>query len=224
MRFHISKNGEIAECKAKQNKCPLEHFPSFKEAEAHLEEQSKVKKFIEKYSQDFKYNEEDVDYIYRAEPAITANLMSLENSDIKLTNLEYRLKTKESIKEKIEARKECKSVNELNDIVRYTFITDEENYTSNMNKTISSILSKDGYNVIQIKNTWSTPGYKGVNCKFQKDDVKFEVQFHTKASLEAKEAVHPIYQKARLLNENSKEYQKYAKQMEHIFSLVPPVK
>lgn len=54
------------------------------------------------------------------------------------------------------------------------------------------------------------------------DGCKFELQFHTKESLQAKEDAHLLYEKQRLLGKDDiKENLRLAEEMRDIFNKVP---
>jgi hypothetical protein len=60
---------------------------------------------------------------------------------------------------------------------------------------------------VERRNTWSSEQYKGINTRWREPDsgVIFEVQFHTQASLEAKELTHEAYEGIRSLDGESPE-------------------
>ncbi len=51
----------------------------------------------------------------------------------------------------------------------------------------------------KIKNSWSGEEYKGINSQWLEPDTgqRFEVQFHTRASFEAKQLTHNAYERLR---------------------------
>jgi hypothetical protein len=53
---------------------------------------------------------------------------------------------------------------------------------------------------VDRENSWTKEQYKGVNSRWRVpgNGQLFEVQFHTPASLEAKEITHPAYEKLRI--------------------------
>ena len=52
---------------------------------------------------------------------------------------------------------------------------------------------------VELRNTWDNDQYKGINTRWRepKSGVLFEVQFHTLASLEAKELSYKAYERIR---------------------------
>ena len=56
-----------------------------------------------------------------------------------------------------------------------------------------------GFSQVERRNTWIDDQYKGINSRWREPEsgVIFEVQFHTQASLEAKELTHKAYERIR---------------------------
>jgi hypothetical protein len=84
----------------------------------------------------------------------------------------------------------------IHDAVRYTFIFDVPDYVAGVSAAEEQ-LAAQGYRLEQRKPSWDDPDYKGVNSRWQDpgSKVRFEVQFHTPESWEAKQATHDIYEK-----------------------------
>jgi hypothetical protein len=61
-------------------------------------------------------------------------------------------------------------------------------------------LQRAGFEWVDRENSWGKEQYKGINSRWrlQGDGQLFEVQFHTEASLEAKEITRPAYEKLRI--------------------------
>jgi hypothetical protein len=80
-----------------------------------------------------------------------------------------------------------------------------------------------GYKKIRLKNSWGNKdSYKGVNAVFETPNgYEFELQFHTKASLAAKEKAHKLYEEQRKFLEGSPEFEHYREQQKEIFRDVP---
>ena len=51
----------------------------------------------------------------------------------------------------------------------------------------------------KLKNSWSDDQYKGINSQWIEPDTgqRFEVQFHTRISFEAKQLTHDAYERLR---------------------------
>src|SRR6202000_429595 len=60
-------------------------------------------------------------------------------------------------------------------------------------------LKAEGFDLIKLKNLWHTEQYKGVNSQWSSAETgtRFEMQFHTAESLEAKELTHGAYERIR---------------------------
>jgi hypothetical protein len=52
---------------------------------------------------------------------------------------------------------------------------------------------------MKLKNLWSSSQYKGINTQWRRLEtgLRFEVQFHTADSLQAKELTHGAYERLR---------------------------
>lgn len=123
----------------------------------------------------------------------------------KLEGLEYRLKSEESLTRKItgyvidgdltleDARKE------IRDAVRYTMVSDEENFTQNV-LLARKKLEEQGLTFTKVSNTWyEGSSYKGINCNFKDNEGNIvELQFHTPISLKIKNINHDLYEKQRV--------------------------
>ena len=57
----------------------------------------------------------------------------------------------------------------------------------------------EGFELQKLKNSWSGEEYKGVNSQWIEPDTgqRFEVQFHTRISFEAKQLTHAAYELLR---------------------------
>ena len=143
------------------------------------------------------------------EPQITNDICEVANSTgNKLYGLQFRLKQPTSIAAKIgsDAKDDGVSyeqaVKGLKDLVRYTTVSDDKNFTSNYKKMKKGLESK-GYSEVACKNYFDMYNkglvkHKSVQCTYQnKDGFKFEVQFQTVASQAAKELKLPIYEARR---------------------------
>lgn len=143
-----------------------------------------------------------------------------------LAGLEYRIKSPESFQRKINTDMSEKGISEeeaienMKDVVRYTSVSDFDKLAENYSCTINSLKDKD-YNVIETKNTWDNEKnpYKGVNVSLESPEgQKFELQFHTPESLEAKEKMHKLYEEARLPSTPLERREELAKEMGEISS------
>ena len=60
-------------------------------------------------------------------------------------------------------------------------------------------LKAEGFELIKLKNLWADDQYKGINSQWRRPEtgLRFELQFHTPESLEAKELTHKAYERLR---------------------------
>lgn len=154
--------------------------------------------------------------IVRKEPEITSDLIKISSdTGVKMTGLEYRIKTKDSFLRKV--KKESghsldpqiikDTISSTNDVIRYTYQDQALTLVSSY-KEITRALEAKGYEATVVKNFWINKGnpYNGINCTFKTPDgQKFEIQFHTPESYQIKDRTHKDYEKWRVLNANSPE-------------------
>ena len=84
------------------------------------------------------------------------------------------------------------------DTIRYTFQYRESHYTQGVWADIGR-LKEQGFELHKLKNSWSDDQYKGINSQWIDPDSgqRFEVQFHTRISFEAKQLTHDAYERLR---------------------------
>lgn len=140
------------------------------------------------------------------EPATTSLLESLQRAGSALAGLDFRLKGQQSLARKIRTDSHKLDVSEkeasdgINDVLRYTYVLPVESFADEFAR-IRQALEKAGYTVVKVKNTLgdASSAYRGVNTQFETPDgFKFELQFHTKQSLDVKERNHALYEEERL--------------------------
>lgn len=178
------------------------------------------------------YADYKLKHINKIEPEITKFLKDVSNSEnSELFGLDYRIKTKESLIRKIISDSKEKAIpikettNQINDILRYTMINDDESFTYKYFKIIEKMKEK-GYNIIRVKNTFvDGVTYKGINTLVQtKSGDIFELQFHTPESIKVKEDdLHKIYEKQRLLDKDKdkKKWDSLTEEMIKISNTIP---
>ena len=85
-------------------------------------------------------------------------------------------------------------VDEIHDGIRYTFVSDQDDYVNTVNQA-TAILRDKGFDLGVRKNTWPNDEYKGVNTRWldHASGCRFEVQFHTHESWRVKQATHSAY-------------------------------
>ena len=123
----------------------------------------------------------------------------------RLAGLEHMLKGEDRLKEKIEERLRYntdwtseQALEEVPDAVRFTFEYDDKRYTDGVRADVDR-LKTEGFELSKLKNLWTKEQYKGVNSQWRVPEtgLRFEVQFHTPISLEAKELTHKAYERIR---------------------------
>ena len=84
----------------------------------------------------------------------------------------------------------------VSDTIRYTFQYRESRYTQGVWTDIER-LKGEGFELHKLKNSWSDDEYKGINSTWIQPDTgqRFEVQFHTRISFEAKQLTHTAYER-----------------------------
>ncbi len=60
-------------------------------------------------------------------------------------------------------------------------------------------MKDQGFRLDKLKNYWSDDQYKGINSQWiePRTGQRFELQFHTSISFEAKQITHPAYERLR---------------------------
>lgn len=149
-----------------------------------------------------------IDHVRKAEPAVSADLRAVERqntSGARLEGFDCRLKGDDRLKEKTAEQLDAEpsktaddALGKLPDAIRYTFCLEPENYSGGY-YDIKGRLESLGYEMYQSKNSWNHPEYKGVNTRWvTQDGLRFEVQFHTPESFDAKQNVtHGSYERLR---------------------------
>jgi hypothetical protein len=138
----------------------------------------------------------------RISPAMRA--IESQDPDRHLVGFDRRLKDHDRIKEKVYDKMEEfdysaeKAMSRVSDTIRYTFEYRESRYTQGVWMDIER-LKGEGFKLHTLKNYWSSENYKGINSQWIDPDTgqRFEVQFHTQISFDAKELTHPAYKRLR---------------------------
>jgi hypothetical protein len=127
-----------------------------------------------------------------------------QDPDRHLIGFEHRLKDRDRIKEKVYDKMDEfgfspeEAVSGVSDAIRYTFQYREARYTQGVWADIGR-LKDQGFELDKLKNSWSDDQYKGINSQWIEPDTgqRFEVQFHTRISFEAKQLTHRCYERLR---------------------------
>lgn len=128
-----------------------------------------------------------------------------QDPDRHLVGLKDCLKGRDRIKEKAtDKRKEFGSsieeaVSAVSDTIRFTYQYPEADYTQGVWADIGR-LEQEGFEQRSRKNFWSNDQYKGINSQWidPESGQRFEVQFHTRISFEAKQLTHEAYERLRI--------------------------
>jgi hypothetical protein len=144
----------------------------------------------------------------RERDKISPALRTIESQDPdrNLIGFEHRLKGRDRIAEKVHGKmKEFGlspegAVSNVSDTIRYTFQYREAHYTQGVWSDIGR-LKEQGFELHKLKNSWSDEQYKGLNSQWIEPDTgqRFEVQFHTRISFDAKQLTHDAYERLRVL-------------------------
>jgi hypothetical protein len=142
----------------------------------------------------------------REEQQISPALRALEGQDPDrhLIGFEDRLKDRDRIKEKVHGMLDElrfspeQAVSCVPDAIRYTFQYRETRYTQGVLSDIEHLKDR-GFRLDKLKNFWSDDQYKGINSQWIEPGTgqRFEVQFHTRISFEAKQITHGAYERFR---------------------------
>ena len=135
-------------------------------------------------------------------PAMRA--IEIQDPERHLIGFEHRLKGRDRIKDKVcrgmrnFGRSLEQAVSRVPDAIRYTFEYREARYTQGVWTDIGR-LKEEGFQLHNLWNAWSKDQYKGINSQWIEPDTgqRFEVQFHTRTSFEAKQLTHPAYERLR---------------------------
>lgn len=127
-----------------------------------------------------------------------------QDPDRHLAGFQHRLKDRDRIKEKIYGMIQEsgfsaeEAVSRVPDVIRYTFRYDEAHYTQGVRADIAR-MGEQGFKLDTLKNSWSDDQYKGINSQWTESDTgqRFEMQFHTHISFEAKQVTHGSYEQLR---------------------------
>ena len=135
-----------------------------------------------------------------------------EDSTRHLAGFDHRFKGLDRLKEKVADRMRTKgrpaaeTLAQIPDVVRATFQYNESAYSAGVMNDVQRLQVK-GFTQVERRNTWESDQYKGINTRWREPEsgVTFEVQFHTRASLEAKELTHKAYERIRSITDQTPE-------------------
>ena len=136
-------------------------------------------------------------------PAMRRIEDQLEHGDLVPETEKYALKSLDRFQEKLAkmiARFPGDDATDLaariHDGIRYTFLFEADRYVDGIAETRSR-LSADGHELIELKPSWDSNEYKGVNSRWRDSasGALFEIQWHTPESWDAKQKTHDAYEK-----------------------------
>jgi hypothetical protein len=125
--------------------------------------------------------------------------------DRQLAGLEHMVKGEDRLKEKLAdawSGRPQLSVRQvlsiIPDAVRFTLAYSSDRYSEGVITDVDR-LKAAGFELIKLKNLWHADQYKGINSQWLRRETgtRFEMQFHTPESLEAKELTHEAYERLR---------------------------
>lgn len=154
-----------------------------------------------------------------------------QDPDRHLVGLEFRLKGRERIEEKVVHDMQKRGVSaeqafgSLKDAIRYTFQYPDDRYSSGVRADVQRIKA-EGFELVDFRNSWANEEYKGINSRWQvpENGQTFEVQFHTEASFAAKQETHTAYERLRTLppdHEEVRELRAYQREISAKISIPP---
>lgn len=214
-----SKSEKVSKKPEKETRMSYER----RKSDAEKKSEPEKKEFMSKEEFDKVYNntKKNLSVAAKSEPTITKDLKGIK--DIVLYGLDFRLKEKKSAVEKVKRERienkykenwhDRKIMNRMYDLVRYTQLVDKDTFVEQAQKTIDELKGR-GYKIVELKNFWRKEvnkgknPYRGINMKWKSPDgQKFELQFNTKNNLTVKDKMHDIYNKQRILEAGSKEWE-----------------
>ena len=168
---------------------------------------------------------------HEAEQIITNDMVDIA-SDVggELSGLEYRMKTPESMTNKIARDRAAGEVadgvsdadvaSRFSDLVRYTQTGSTETLSQQITQTLSALEAR-GYRINKFKNRFDNPvgGYKDIMVQLEhiQTGQKVELQFNTPKNLSIKEEGHKFYEITRDFSKSQAERDAAQKAMEELY-------
>jgi hypothetical protein len=164
------------------------------------------------------------------EPAVTELMKSFESDTVHLEGLEFRIKSKSSLMEKIARKVHEKGIEVeeaaagIADVLRYTMIINDDEYVATTKNVLDSFVEQ-GYSVAEFENHWADVDYdyQGINTKLRSPEgFLIELQFHTPDSYDTKqEKTHKYYEIIRSEDATEEEKAEAARIQHELFAQVP---
>jgi hypothetical protein len=129
-----------------------------------------------------------------------------EDPDRHQLGLEHRLKGTERLKEKVATALEeqpnltpRQALSAVPDAIRFTLSCSDERYVAGVAGALERLTACGFELAKRPRNSWDSDQYKGINTQWREPETgqRFEVQFHTWASFEAKQLSHAAYERIR---------------------------
>jgi hypothetical protein len=122
-----------------------------------------------------------------------------------LIGFEDRRKDRDRIKEKVFDNMKAlvispdEALSIVPDTIRFTFQYDDQARYSRGVRVDITDLRHQGFKLEKLTNYWSDDQYRGINSQWLDLDSgqRFEVQFHTRISYQAKQLTHGAYERLR---------------------------
>jgi hypothetical protein len=143
----------------------------------------------------------------RERRTISPRLREVDNCDPDrhLVGFEFRLKGRDRIEEKVAKSMDENSLSQkeaiasVPDAIRFTFRYDDETRYADGVRADIVRMKEQGFELSILKNSWSSDQYKGINSQWIEPESgqRFELQFHTRISFEAKQITHKAYERIR---------------------------
>ena len=164
------------------------------------------------------------------EPAVTELMKSFESDTVHLEGLEFRIKSKSSLMEKIARKVHEKGIEVeeaaagIADVLRYTMIINDDEYVATTKNVLDSFVEQ-GYSVAEFENHWADVDYdyQGINTKLRSPEgLLIELQFHTPDSYDTKQnKTHRYYEIIRDENATEEEKAEASQRQHELFAQVP---
>jgi hypothetical protein len=128
-----------------------------------------------------------------------------QDPDRELIGFEHRIKGTDRLKEKVADQLRSQpeltanqALSAVPDSLRFTFCYSEDHYTQGV-RADSERMQSQGFEVSKLRNSWPSEQYRGINSQWREPETgqRFEVQFHTYMSFEAKQLTHIAYERLR---------------------------
>lgn len=212
-RFYAEKSSEVPSAEKK----------------AKVDRDLKIKRLAQKYHSQAVKNEPIVtENVVKAMKAGGGYPERLDTAVKSLSSLTRKIRS--DLLEKSDESPESVAA-DMKDVVRYTCVVPMETYWEDGDRVRDTLLNAshsdgifEGGECALLKDPryWRKDEYLGRNMAFESPDgQKFEVQIHTKDSLEAAEKTHPLYEKKRADDTPQPERDRLQVEMNKIFSKVP---